>query len=748
MALDLRTVGKYQIVESIGRGAMGEVFRASDPVLGRAVAIKMLAPQMGSDPEMRRRFEREAQSAARLNHPNIVTVYELGDEGGRVFIAMELLDGFDLKDLIGSSALAALGDKLRIMEQVLDGLAFAHRFEVVHRDLKPANIRVLPNGQVKVMDFGLARLSGSDMTQAGLVMGTPHYMSPEQVRGERADARSDVFALGAVFYELLTGQKAFAGENLQGILQMVLQHPPPALTSVVRDLPAGVAALVERALGKQPAARFSSAGEMREALRVARIGLPAQALTEVSSFGHRPYGSGRGTRSVAVSGTAALAPEEDSQPATLLRGAHTPQPRTLPGTGADEPGARPGRGRARVVAVAVSALVIAGAGFFGWRALRPAAPAAQAPGVVADRQALALREALLDSRIELARLSLVNKSYEEAVQQAQHALEVDPSSVAAQELLARARAALRERDRVVAEGRAALASNDVPRASAALARLLALDPRHPAAGEWTQALNASFRSQAEQARAAAAQARADVLAQGAAPQEGFAEGERLANEAGGAIRNREFAVATQKLLLARDAYARAGRAAEQAARRQVELAVQERAAAERAAALARATPRAEERSAEPALPRGLPSSAATPPSLPSAGPAASSRASAPPVVRSAPTAPEPANSPREAAIRQVIAEYARAIESKDVALFRSVKPNLTTQEQKRIEDAFKAIKSQQVAISIEQVQVSGAQALVRVSRQDTLNGKPTRATQQTFRLVETPAGWKIDSIGQ
>lgn len=743
--MDLRTVGKYQIVESIGRGAMGEVFRATDPVLGRAVAIKMLAPQMGSDPEMRRRFEREAQSAARLNHPNLITVYELGDESGRVFIAMELLDGADLKDLIGSSALATLGDKLRIMEQVLDGLAFAHRFDVVHRDLKPANIRVLPNGQVKVMDFGLARLSGSDMTQAGLVMGTPHYMSPEQVRGDKADARSDVFALGATFYELLTGQKAFAGENLQGILQMVLRGQPPALASVLRDLPRDIAAVIERALEKEPTARFASAGEMREALRVARVGLPAGALTEASTFGRKPWSAGRGTRSVAVSGTAALATAEDSQPATLLRGPLVPQARTLPGSASATAHVAPGRGRVVAVA-AVGVLVLLGLGLFGWRALRPGAEPGPSDATTADRQAVALREALLDSRIELARLSLANKAYAEAVQQAQQALEVDPRSTAAHDVLARARAALHERDQVIADGRSALARNDVPRASAALARLLVLDPRHPAASEWTQALNASFRSQAEQAGGEATRARTTALAQGAGSQEGFAEGERLTREAEGALRAREFAVATQKLLLARDAYARAGRAGDLAARRQAEVLAQERLAAERAAS-ARASARpAEARSAEPVLPRMPPPTQAAPPAP--AAPSGPALTAPPAGVPAPPVSAEGGGAAREAALRQVIAEYAHAIASKDVTLFRSVKPNLTAQEQKRLEDAFKAIKSQQVTIRVEQVQWNGSQALVRVARQDTLDGKPARPIQQTFRMVETPAGWKIDSIGQ
>ena len=163
---------------------MGEVFRAHDPVLDRDVAVKRISAGLDADDIVRKRFEREARSAANLNHPNIITVYELGVEGEQLFMAMELLNGIDLK-LALSQRKMSLEDKLDVTEQICEGLAFAHAHDVVHRDLKPANIHLLPGGKVKIMDFGLARMSGSDMTSTGTVMGTPHYMSPEQVRGAR-----------------------------------------------------------------------------------------------------------------------------------------------------------------------------------------------------------------------------------------------------------------------------------------------------------------------------------------------------------------------------------------------------------------------------------------------------------------------------------------------------------------------------------------------------------------------------------
>src|SRR5688572_18521017 len=276
--MDLARIGKYEIVSRIGQGAMGEVYKAHDPVLNRFVAIKTMTAVLTADDELVERFRREAQSAARLNHVNIVTVYDFGQEQGRFYMAMELLEGVDLKEVIGTRALNDLWDKLDVMEQIADGLAFAHAQGVVHRDLKPANIRVLPSGRVKVMDFGLARMNTSEMTRAGMVMGTPNYMSPEQVRGERADARSDVFSLGAVFYELLAGRKAFQADSMHSILFKVLEEQPEPVERLVPELPPRFVRLIERALDKDPVRRFQHAGEMRDSLRLVRESLASGDL--------------------------------------------------------------------------------------------------------------------------------------------------------------------------------------------------------------------------------------------------------------------------------------------------------------------------------------------------------------------------------------------------------------------------------------------------------------------------------------
>src|SRR5438552_7335290 len=273
MTMEGQKVGKYLIVAKIGSGAMGDVYRAHDRTLGRDVAVKTMAELYASDDQLVQRFQREAQSAARLNHPNVVTVFDFGSEQGKFYLAMELLDGADLKELIASRSLNDLWDKLDVMEQIAEGLAYAHKQGVVHRDLKPANIRVLPNGRVKIMDFGLARIGTSEMTRAGMVMGTPNYMSPEQVKGTTADTRSDIFSLGAVFYELRSGKKAFDADYMHTILYKVLEEQPQPVRNWVPGLPGPFVALVEKCLAKEPAQRYQDGGDLRKALRKVREAL-------------------------------------------------------------------------------------------------------------------------------------------------------------------------------------------------------------------------------------------------------------------------------------------------------------------------------------------------------------------------------------------------------------------------------------------------------------------------------------------
>jgi eukaryotic-like serine/threonine-protein kinase len=748
-------IGKYVIVDKIGSGAMGEVYRAHDPVLGRDVAVKTMAELYAADDQLVQRFQREAQSAARLNHANIVTVYDFGNEQGRFYLSMELLDGADLKELIATHTLNDLWDKLDVMEQIAEGLAYAHERGVVHRDLKPANIRVLPNGRVKIMDFGLARIGTSDMTQAGMVMGTPNYMSPEQVKGIKADARSDIFSLGSVFYELLSGKKAFNADSMHSILFKVLEEDPEPVRTWVPGLPASFVAFVEKCLAKDPDHRFQHAGEMRDALRKVREALASGEYAPLT--GEAPASSPEGAdvdpsaptvmgaetvlgpqaaaARAATTGAAALDLKHMARPVETLRGAPTLSGRAR--TRMDRPAARPSSAPPSAsrwpVYVGGGAVVLAAA-VAGGVALRSRfAPApAPSPADVTTEQVGALKEALVGNQVELARVDLQNKDYKAAVARAERALALDPTSAEARQVIEQARKTEAELDAVAGEARRAFDAGDTDKAARALARVLALDPRHPVAGELTAALNVHFRKQAEDARRMAEEARREAEPLRASAPEGFASADRASREASALLQRDEFAVATQKFLESRDGYERARRTAEAAARaaeaasRAAEAAA--RAAAARAAAAA--TPTSTGARNQPpvvAPPLNPPAGTLPAPTLPTALPA---------VVNGA-----------EPAIRKVITDYGRAFETKDIGLFKAVKPTLTSDEEKRLQESFKAIKTQRVDITFVTVQVDGASATVKVSRQDTINGIKVKPIQQVFRLAQSGGGWTIQTIG-
>jgi eukaryotic-like serine/threonine-protein kinase len=264
---------------------MGVVYRARDMNLGRVVALKTLSADLDVDELIQKRFIREAEAIGRLSHPNIVAVYDLGNVEGRLFMAMELLDGRDLRQILASRPLPPLAERLRILIGIADGVGYAHSRGVVHRDLKPANIIVTAAGAVKILDFGLARVAASaTITRRGMIMGTPDYMSPEQASGKELDHRTDVFSCGSVFYELLTGQKPFKGATLHSVLFQILGDEPPPLISLEPAVPAALAILVADMQRKDPAARPQSLLEVGARLRpiyaqVLRQALPGGAFS-------------------------------------------------------------------------------------------------------------------------------------------------------------------------------------------------------------------------------------------------------------------------------------------------------------------------------------------------------------------------------------------------------------------------------------------------------------------------------------
>jgi eukaryotic-like serine/threonine-protein kinase len=271
--LDLTQVGKYQILDLIGEGAMGVVYRALDPVLNRVVAIKVMGDGIARNDEHRDRFLREAQAAGSLQHPNVITIFDFGEVEGHLFIAMEYLEGSDLAHLLAQHTPLSIAEKLDIAIDVLSGLAFAHKRGLVHRDVKPANIRVTDDGRAKIMDFGIVHLSSSDMTKTGVALGTPDYMAPEQIAGGKVTPSTDIFAMGAVTYELLTGARPFHAETLHAVMYKIVSDDPPPIDKVLPGLPAGLSPIIERALKKDPAKRFESALDFANALSGIRASL-------------------------------------------------------------------------------------------------------------------------------------------------------------------------------------------------------------------------------------------------------------------------------------------------------------------------------------------------------------------------------------------------------------------------------------------------------------------------------------------
>jgi len=273
-----KQLGRYRVIAEVGRGAMGIVYKAEDPVLDRPLAIKTIfIPADETDrKEYEARFNQEARAAGRLAHPGIVTIYDVGREGEILFMAMELLDGIDLSTRANERRFS-VPETIEITAQVAEALAFAHDRGVVHRDIKPPNIMIVGNGRVKLMDFGIARVRQSDLkTQTGVMLGTPRYMSPEQVSGRPTDHRSDIFSLGTVIYEMLTASKLYAGNDPSEIMYNVVNLRPVPPSYINRQVPPMLDLVLTKVLEKDPDARYQDAHQLADDLRacLTEIGVP------------------------------------------------------------------------------------------------------------------------------------------------------------------------------------------------------------------------------------------------------------------------------------------------------------------------------------------------------------------------------------------------------------------------------------------------------------------------------------------
>jgi serine/threonine-protein kinase len=379
-------LGRYEIRRTLGRGAMGVVYEAYDPMIKRRVALKTIRGDQltGEDAAtVLARFRREAQAAGRLNHPNIVAIYDFDEDEGTSFIAMEYVEGRDLKTAFEGHERFANAEIVRIMSEILDALGYSHRQGVIHRDIKPGNVFLLEDGTVKVADFGIAHIESSSLTQVGSVMGTPSFMSPEQIQGLPVDGRSDLFAAGVILYQFLTGERPFAGSATTTMQKVLKQDPLPPSTLNVQ-LPEAVDAVVQKALAKRPEDRYPDARAFAEALRAAMAPAtttrPASLTTTAAAADATVL---RGTEATVLRGADATAPEANTamaRSASAAAVAAAPHPASEAMSAAAPTSQRTAM---MIAGIAVVAAVIAGWQFLHWDATKPAATAPAAPSAPA-----------------------------------------------------------------------------------------------------------------------------------------------------------------------------------------------------------------------------------------------------------------------------------------------------------------------------------------------------------------------------
>ncbi|HVS01681.1 MAG TPA: protein kinase [Thermoanaerobaculia bacterium] len=512
------SLGRYEIIDEIGRGAMGVVYLARDPLIGRLVALKTFrigfSPRDRELQEFRTRFMREAQSAGILSHPNIVTVHDVVDLGERAgtFIAMEYVRGTNLKEILRGGEPLPLGDVSRIVSQIADALDYAHGKGVIHRDIKPANVILTADGQVKITDFGIARLNTSDLTQEGQLLGTPNYMAPERILGRDFDHRTDIFSLGVVLYEMLTRAKPFQGDNLSMVSHRIVYEGFAPPQHYAPEIPASVVTVLQRAMEKEPRDRYPTAGEMAAALELAAWEASAGALGAAAASLPEP-GPGLDPPTVPE-----LPPLPDASPAAEDPGAetqdmtpyavaagargatetdptlHLPPPVPLPSTSQAPPaagGERPRRALVIAAAAAAAALLLAAlAGL--WVTLQQPPVERPRPEEVQRAQALPF--------LQVARGELDAGRPQAALRQVRRGLALAPDDPGLRalegeierQLTVERRLAAREQQvaSLLAGARQALAEGRRQEAEQLARQALALDPERPDAEELVAAATA------------------------------------------------------------------------------------------------------------------------------------------------------------------------------------------------------------------------------------------------------------------
>ena len=714
-----QTIAHYRIVGKLGAGGMGVVYSAEDTRLGRLVAIKFVSAGLAGDRNAVERFRIEARAASALNHANICTIHDFGEHEGLPFIAMELMKGRTLRERLDSGPLK-IPQVVDLGIQIADALAAAHSEGIIHRDIKPANLFLTERGPVKILDFGLAKLMprrissegtaavtsrGSDqLTTLGATLGTVSYMSPEQAAGEDLDGRTDIFSLGIVLYECATGRPPFSGKTAAVVLSAILNRAPVAPSIVSPDTPPRLEEVINNCLEKDRELRYQAAADLRADLK--------RVKRDLDSAQSR---STRGVEDQAED-------QKGLTPAgTSRRHGVTPGVPPTPG-----PAGTYRRG-ALIVGGVVLSVALAIASYWLWsrptmqEGLRDASQDAGGAG--------AISEEAVRGRLELAAARLAAGDPRAALVSADDVLQAVPNHAAASDIRDRAQAQIARLDAALARTRRSLAAGDAAGAAKALEEARAITRTAPEIADLSAQLVAQFTGQAEAARQSARPPRSPALP--APPGRGEAAASASAQ-----------AAEQTRLLEPAAARAETGLAP---VRTEPPVAI------EPAPAGAQPTPSGPaERSVEVAARR--PASAAAAPADRPADPTRSpaQAAAAPVAPPRAPDVAAPSTEDDDAAIRRVVATYARAIETKSVALFRTAKPNLSAEEERRLTAAFSG-PSQRVDVTILSIERRGDRASIRLNRRDTIDAagrQRTAESRQTMTLTRARNGWVIDEIGQ
>ena len=670
-----KTISHYRIVSQLGTGGMGIVYAAEDQRLGRSVALKFVPDDLAKDEQALQRLRGEARTASTLNHPNICTIHDIGEYEGRPFIVMELLKGQTLRERLAAGPLK-IHEIVDIGTQVADALDWAHTSGVIHRDIKPANLFLVDRKQIKILDFGLAKLlsrqpaSGStgaptiDPTAAGVTLGTVAYMSPEQITGEELDGRTDIFSLGVVLYESATGHQPFTGKTSAVVLSAILNKAPVAPLVFNPDLPLRLQEVINNCLEKDRELRYQHADGLRADLRRIKRDLESGRSGAMTATGVL---AGR-------SGVASTPEPTVAKPESARSRSRTLEPSGM---------RRASFGIAAVV-LTVIGLALAGTASYLWWRRTPQATVAVGAGA---------SDTPIQSRLEAATASLRASNYRAALSQSEEVLKADPNRAEAIQVRDEAKAMIARFDEAVAKATTLLASGDADAATAEVDRARSIDPGAPVVNELSARLVNQFKARAEAARKALPSSTGDARREIPRP-EAAAHPPTSTPQPSPQPPPVPPAVAAPSAPLA---------------------------SAGTQTAIRPPAPSTSNAPVQPVPPEPSPSARE-----------AVAAAPAPPAARRETAAPTPpANENDDTEIRRVIATYGRAIETKDVALFRSIKPNMSPQEQQRIEEGFRAvgIPTGQHHHSCHRRQDQEASA--RLRRSDTIDagGRGTPATR-------------------